>query len=278
MCPNCNSELKSTFFSNNQLLSQEVTEFIHAFTSSRAPQYCEKCGKPLIEQARQQARAQDAKLGAILNKYIHYVPLLSIQAPPAWSFTPLGLVTGQSVTGTGVFAEFASSWTDFFGAQSNAYNQKIAGGEIICQTQLRLKCIELGGNAILGTDIDYAEVGGLKGMLMVCMTGTAVLLENTEIIGKEALEGLNMVTQTARNRRAMRLYAGLINNPSHLILASSQQDARPAQAVDSPKAEPAPMTVPVSIQIAQLRQRHQRGELTAMELEQQMAKLTSKQP
>jgi uncharacterized protein YbjQ (UPF0145 family) len=130
---------------------------------------------------------------------------------------------GQSVTGTGVFAEFTSSWTDFFGAQSNAYNQKIAAGEMICQTQLRLKCVELGGNAILAIDIDYAEVGGLKGMLMVCMTGTAVLLENTDIIGKEALEGLNVVTQTAQNRRAMRLYQGIITNPSHLILASSQQ-------------------------------------------------------
>jgi uncharacterized protein YbjQ (UPF0145 family) len=138
-----------------------------------------------------------------------------------WRFTPLGLVTGQSVTGTGVFSEFASSWTDFFGAQSKAYNQKIAGGETICQTQLRLKCVELGGNAILATDIDYAEVGGGKGMLMVCMTGTAVLLENTEVMGAETIEGLNIVTETAKNQRAMRRFANIINNASHLITTNA---------------------------------------------------------
>lgn len=39
---------------------------------------------------------------------------------------------------------------------------------------LRTKALLMGGHAILGTDIDYSEVGGGKGMLMVCMAGTAV--------------------------------------------------------------------------------------------------------
>ena len=142
-CPNDGAELKNGIFNSNFLLTPEATEFIHTFTDSKAPGYCEKCGKPLVVLARQQATMQFQALGSTLNKHIHYVPLLSLQAPDAWKFTPLGLVTGQSVTGTGVFSEFASSWTDFFGAQSKAYNQKIAGGETICQTQLRLKCIEL---------------------------------------------------------------------------------------------------------------------------------------
>jgi uncharacterized protein YbjQ (UPF0145 family) len=48
---------------------------------------------------------------------------------------------------------------------------------------LRKETLELGGNAVLATDIDYAEVGGDKGMLIVCMTGTAVLLKNPEVLG-----------------------------------------------------------------------------------------------
>jgi len=210
-CPNCGAELKKALFGENLPLHAEAVAFIHAFTDSRAGAYCEKCGKPLVEQARSQANAQYTKLGTTLNQYIHHVPLLSLQAPNAWRFTPLSLVTGQSVTGTGVFSEFASNWTDFFGAQSKAYNQKIAGGEFICQTQLRLKCVEAGGNAILAVDIDYAEVGGLKGMLMVCMTGTAVLLENTEVMGEETIEALNILTETARNRRAVRRFSPIIN-------------------------------------------------------------------
>lgn len=69
------------------------------------------------------------------------------------------MVTEQSDTGTGVSSEFASNWTDFFGLQSGAYNKKIAGGEEIWKTQLHPKCTEQSGNAILGTDIDYAEAG-----------------------------------------------------------------------------------------------------------------------
>ena len=217
-CPHDGAELKNGMFSSNRPYTPEAVEFINTFTGNTAPGYCEKCGKNLLIQARNQATARFQQLSSMLNQYIHYVPLLSLQNPTDWRFTPLGLVTGQSVTGTGVFSEFASSWTDFFGAQSNAYNQKIAGGEIICQTQLRLKCVELGGNAILGADIDYAEVGGLKGMLMVCMTGTAVLLENTDAMGAESIGGLNIVTDTAKNRRAMRRFQGIIDSTRSVTL------------------------------------------------------------
>src|SRR5690606_18073590 len=80
-----------------------------------------------------------------------------------------------------------SSITDFFGAQSGAYNRKILHGEELCQVQLRLKCLEAGGNAIVGADIDYDEVGGKEGMLMVCMTGTAVRLKNLDVLnGKKS--------------------------------------------------------------------------------------------
>jgi uncharacterized protein YbjQ (UPF0145 family) len=211
-CPNCGSELKKSFFGGNLPYKSEAVIFIHTFTTNQAAGYCEKCGRVLLEQGRQVANTRNQQLSAKLNELIHYVPVLSLQAPASWQFRPLGMVTGQSVTGTGVFSEFASSWTDFFGAQSKSYNSKIAAGETICQTQVRLKCIELGGNAILATDIDYAEVGVTKGMLMVCMTGTAILLDNTEVIGDETLDALNQLTETAKNRRDMRRFESIINN------------------------------------------------------------------
>jgi hypothetical protein len=43
----------------------------------------------------------------------------------------------------------------------------------------------LGGNAVIAADVDYAEVGGGKGMLMVCMAGTAVKVLNPQ----EVFEG-----------------------------------------------------------------------------------------
>jgi len=211
LCPNCGADLKQAFIGGNQPFNDKAVAFIHQFTNSISSGYCQKCGMPLLETAKKSALAQQNQNKTTVNENIHFVPLMSIPAPPEWKFKPLGLVTGQSVTGTGVFSEFASDWTDFFGAQSKTYNRKIAGGEQICQTQLRLKCMELGGNAILGVDIDYAEVGGGKGMLMVCMTGTAVLLENTEVLSESALEAMNKVTETAKNNLAVRRYASLID-------------------------------------------------------------------
>jgi uncharacterized protein YbjQ (UPF0145 family) len=213
-CQNCGGEFKKSIFNGNLPYNQEAVNFIHLYTNSTSAGYCEKCGAPLLKEARKSAQDQHQQNASTLNKNIHHIPLLSLQAPPTWKYQPLGLVTGQSVTGTGVFSEFASAWTDFFGAQSKAYNTKIAGGEQICQTQLRLKCLELGGNAILGTDIDYAEVGGGKGMLMVCMTGTAVLLENTDVMGADAIEALDTITRTAKTNRAMKRFHDIINNPA----------------------------------------------------------------
>ena len=95
------------------------------------------------------------------------------------------MVTGQSTTGTGVVSEFTSSFTDLFGAQSGRYNKKLKAGEEMCFAQLRKQAIDIGGNAVIATDIDYSEVGGDKGMLMVCMAGTAIKLRNLSVLGKE---------------------------------------------------------------------------------------------
>ena len=51
--------------------------------------------------------------------------------------------------------------------------------------QLRAKALKIGANAVIATDIDYGEVGSLKGMLMVCAAGTAIKLENTNILGSK---------------------------------------------------------------------------------------------
>lgn len=53
---------------------------------------------------------------------------------------------------------------------------------------LRVKCHELGGNAVIGVDIDIADTGGLKTVLM-CANGTAVRIKNLDLyFGKKAWE------------------------------------------------------------------------------------------
>ena len=91
-------------------------------------------------------------------------------------------MTGQIVIGTGVITELKSSITDFFGSTSNSFSEKISFGEKNCFAQLRQKSLLLNCDAIIATDIDYSELGSLKGMIMVCASGTAV--KNLDLLGE----------------------------------------------------------------------------------------------
>jgi len=195
-CQNCQAKLIEGVFKSVTLIPQNEANIINFYAKEKKSNYCTKCSKDLFKEAMDKLNQEKKSLKNILEDKIDNIPLLSINSPLDWDYNALGLITGQTTTGTGVISEFTSSFTDFFGGQSGAYNKKLAGGEKRCFTQVRTKCIELGGNAVLATDIDYAEVGGAKGMLMVAVTGTAVLLKNVEILGKQQSEAIVLVSES----------------------------------------------------------------------------------
>lgn len=54
---------------------------------------------------------------------------------------------------------------------------------------------------------------------MVCMTGTAMLLENIEAMGAEASKGFDKITETTNKGRDIHSSAGITNNvKSHPLL------------------------------------------------------------
>ena len=89
-----------------------------------------------------------------------------------------GLVTARAAIGTGPITELISSWTDFFGLESGTYNEKLRKGEQSCMMKLQQQAILHNANAIVGTHITYTELTRGHGMVLVCMTGTAIRLEN----------------------------------------------------------------------------------------------------
>lgn len=192
-CPNCNATIKSGLISSVSILEQSATSIINEYHEDKKEAYCTKCGIILFDKYTLQLRNEKEKLKKLMQENIHFLPVVSTHSPLHWDYHTLGIVTGQSTTGTGVFAEFASTWTDVFGAQSGIYNEKIKNGELLCLTQLRKQTLELGGNAILAVDIDYSEMGGIKGMIMVCMTGTAVVLRNIDIFGENTVEKITLL-------------------------------------------------------------------------------------
>jgi len=187
-CPNCNAEIKNPVIGTENLFINDLrVEFINQFTDNNSPKYCWKCSKELLDQAFQEFKRQRTskleskdKSSSRIKELIVNVPIVTLQSPQDWKYQSLEIVSAQSVTGTGVFTEIASNWTDFFGKESIRHNEKLKNGEDNCKSILQFQAFKMGGNAILGTDIDYSEAGAGKGMLMVCMAGTAVKITNLD--------------------------------------------------------------------------------------------------
>ena len=192
--------------SSNKLLNEQQIGVINEYNDKKVEGYCAKCGNGLYEKHKKTLLTERGNLTDYLKSNIGYIPVISAHSPLNWDYRVLGMVTGQSTTGTGVISEFTSSFTDFFGAQSGRYNQKLKAGENMCFSQLRLQALDLGGNAIIATDIDYSEIGGSKGMLMVCMAGTAVRLANVDLLEKETAKIIERLTYANQRIKDLRRY------------------------------------------------------------------------
>lgn len=175
------------------MLSESTVNVINTFHNPRAEEYCNECGLPLISQQKLKIDTAKADLLSQIETLIGSISIITIQNPTKWNYKILGLISAQSISGTGFLSELSGTWADFTGGQSSTLANKVSSGEDICKKKLRLVCALNGGNAIVGTDIDYSEVGGGKGMLMVCMAGTAVKvdLNNEDFINKR--ERLNLL-------------------------------------------------------------------------------------
>ncbi len=87
-----------------------------------------------------------------------------------------GIVTGEAILGANIFKDFFAGIRDIVGGRSAAYERELRKAREIAQQEMHEQAHALGANAIVGIDIDYETVGAQGGMLMVSMSGTAVLV------------------------------------------------------------------------------------------------------
>lgn len=88
----------------------------------------------------------------------------------------LGLVTGETIIGANIVRDFMASITDIIGGRSTAYEESLKEAKRMAMEEMIAEAERLGANAILSVDIDYETVGQ-SSMLMVSMSGTAVVVE-----------------------------------------------------------------------------------------------------
>ncbi len=91
--------------------------------------------------------------------------------------TYLGIVTGEAILGANIFRDIFAAITDVVGGRSAAYEKELGKAREIALEELEDWAAELGANAVVGVDIDYESFGRSNGMLMVSVSGTAVITE-----------------------------------------------------------------------------------------------------
>ena len=88
-----------------------------------------------------------------------------------------GLVTGEAIMGANIFKDLFAGIRDIVGGRSATYERELRKARDLALGELQQNAIELGANAVVGVDIDYETVGSNGSMLMVTLSGTAVVVE-----------------------------------------------------------------------------------------------------
>ena len=87
-----------------------------------------------------------------------------------------GIVTGETIIGANVFKDFLAGIRDFIGGRSGSYAKVLREAKDTALAEMQERASQLRANAIVGIDIDYETVGQSGSMLMVAVSGTAVVI------------------------------------------------------------------------------------------------------
>ena len=88
-----------------------------------------------------------------------------------------GIVTGEAIMGANIFRDLFAGLRDIVGGRSAAYEKELRNARETALAELAANAQEVGANAVVGVDLDYEVLGQNNGMLMVSVSGTAVVTE-----------------------------------------------------------------------------------------------------
>ena len=86
-----------------------------------------------------------------------------------------GIVFGEVVSGVNVLKDFTAGMRNFFGGRSSSYEDELMHERKVLR-EMEERAAQRGANAVVGVDVDYEVLGSDNGMLMVTVSGTAVVV------------------------------------------------------------------------------------------------------
>ena len=87
-----------------------------------------------------------------------------------------GVVFGETIIGANIFKDFFAGIRDIVGGRSGSYEDVLARARKQALEEMQAEAQRVGGNAVIGVDIDYEVLGSNGSMLMVSCSGTAVVV------------------------------------------------------------------------------------------------------
>ena len=88
-----------------------------------------------------------------------------------------GIVFGEVISGVNFMKDMMAGFSNFFGGRSNTYEEELLNARETALKELESCAQNIGANAVIGVDVDYEVLGADNGMLMVTVSGTAVVVQ-----------------------------------------------------------------------------------------------------
>ena len=88
-----------------------------------------------------------------------------------------GVITGEAILGANMFKDMFAGLRDIVGGRSGAYEKELRKAREMAFAEMEEEAKRRGANAIVGVDIDYEVLGQSNGMLMVSVSGTAIVTD-----------------------------------------------------------------------------------------------------
>jgi uncharacterized protein YbjQ (UPF0145 family) len=118
-------------------------------------------------------------------QYIHHlvlknIPFMIVTTTPGIDGKTiqsyLGVISSETIIGANFIKDILGGLRDVFGGRSGTYEKVLEEAKQYAMQELIQKGQAMGANAIVGIDLDYETIGVNGSMLMVCASGTAVIV------------------------------------------------------------------------------------------------------
>lgn len=86
-----------------------------------------------------------------------------------------GIVFGEVIAGVNFVKDMIAGLSNFFGGRSGTYEEELINAREQAIAEMVKRATAMGANAIVGVDVDYEVLGTDNGMLMVSVSGTAII-------------------------------------------------------------------------------------------------------